>query len=491
MSKWLIALFAAVVVQLVFFVWALVPDGDAEGVYLVHGWLAVTGQIGLYGEGMTGHRMPLPYYVLGLSQVLWGPSLLAARSVSAALGFGSLILVWWITRRLGGSVAGILALAFAATNAYLLGHFAWATFHALITFLLLVGVAILVTDWRWRRVLAMGVATLLFFTRPLVWPVLPLALGYLVWTSERRLERWLIVLIALGPPAVFILADVDHLKLLTMIPGLDALVRPLGFEPVAIPYRVKSDGWFKAVELFGRSYKSWIVATVILLWAVPALPRMVRLVVWLTLSLAASQFLMVTFSPKAAVGYFPSFALLMAIPLGYGFAVVPKTKTRWVVACLSLVFLLTPILSPPPMLPRAVAWDRPAMVGLNEAARELQIIPQGSRVFLFGPPEALFMAGLRPYVQQANHLETLSPLHDAWTRQQSGQWGDSEIRAWLGHEVPWAIVRLDLLRKARPHQSTASGNNVDLIEALLRRHFAQVAVLPYPSGPPLYVYRRL
>jgi hypothetical protein len=223
----------------------------------------------------------------------------------------------------------------------------------------------------------------------------------------------------------------------------------------------------------------------------------VIIVTVVTAYLAVWQFLIIRFSPKTAVGYFPSFAILAAIPLGYGFSVLlESTETSravrtWASALLVALFLVSPAASPPAALPLAVAYDRPAMVAVCDVVSALRsLIPSGSRVFLFGPSETLYLAGLRPYLQQANHLETLSPLADDWAREQSGLWGDAEIRRWLGSDVEWAVVRLGILRAARPNQTTLSGNNVDLIESLLARHFSLLAVLDLSPGPPLYVYRR-
>lgn len=499
--------------QSVFFVYALVTDGDAEGVYLYHGQLAVTGKISLYQDEMTGHRVPLPYYVIGLSQVLWGPSLVAGRLVSAAIGLGALVLLWLLATRLGGELCGVLAVLFAVTQAYLIGYFAWATFHGLISFLLLAALYVLLaTDLRVKRVLAMGVCTLLFFTRPQIWPLQPLAFAFLWWEAEGRRERWAIAATAVGPPVAFFLFDVNHLKLLASIPGLDRFVLPLGFQAVAIPYRYEAD-WRTAVTgalvLFGRSYKAWIVAAGVLLgvlaWRVTrGLPvkeflanRGMLIVGFVTVYLAVWQFVIVRYSPKAAVGYFPSFAVLGAVPLGYGFSLLlrgawaPPAYRMAVSPFLVGLFLVSPVLSPPPALPLAVAYDRPPMVALQDVVAALQsLIPPGSRVFLFGPSETLFMAGLRPYLQQANHLETLSPVADDWVRRRSGLWGDAEIREWLGRDAQYAVVRLAVLRAARENQHTPSGNNVDLIESLLSRHFTQVAVLDQYPGLVFYVYKR-
>lgn len=513
MRRWLLAACLAVwALQTVFLAYALITDGDAEGVYLYHGYLAVTGQIGLYQDEMTGHRVPLPYYVLGLSQVLFGPSLLAGRFVSAVLGLGAIVLLWRLAAKLGGDVAGTLTVLFAVTQSYLLGYFTWATFHSLIAFLLAAGLFVLLgTDWPWKRVLATAFSTLLFFTRPLIAPLHPLALVFLLWRARGRAERLAIAATGTLPPAIFLAWDVNHLKLFTWVPGLNALVRPLGFEAVAIPYRYEAD-WgaslIRALWLFGRSYKAWAIAGLMLLvvWLWHARRRhsmrdlvhpAIAAVIAVVLYLAAWQLFIVRHAPKDAVGYFASFFMLLAVPLGYGFATVLRHTEgsrgiRGAVgALLALLLLLGPAASPPAALPLAVAWDRPAMVELRGVVEGLRsLIPPGSRVFLYGPPEALFMAGLRPYIQQANFLETLSPMRDDWTRYRSGLWGGAEIREWLGHDAEYAVIRLDVLRAARDHQFTESGNNVDLIESMLSRNFRRIAVLDQYLGLEFHVYRR-
>jgi Dolichyl-phosphate-mannose-protein mannosyltransferase len=509
-------LFLVVALQAAFFVVALITDGDAEGVYLYHGWLAVTGQISLYQDEMTGHRVPLPYYVFGVSQVLFGPSLVAARAVSAALGLGSLVFVWRLATRLGGETCGVLAALFATTQAYLLGYFAWATFHSLISFLLLTGLYVLLaTEHRLKRVWAMAISTLLFFTRPQVWPLHAVALPFLVWNARSRVERWIIVAVGLGPPLMFFLWSTDHLKLFASVPLLRRLVLPLGFQAVEVPYRYEHD-WRSAIGgasmLLVRSYKAWLVAVAVLAMAASwahlqgrraavrrfVANRGVNIVAIVACYLAAWQLLIIRFSLKTAVGYFPSFAILAAIPIGYGFSVVLEDRgatpalRRIVIGVLMILFVAGPSASPPPALPLAVALDRLPAVQLQDVARRLCVlIPPGSRVFLFGPSETLHMARLKPYLQQANHLETLSPMSNDWSRRRSGLWGATEIREWLSRDAGYAVVRLDVLREARPNQNTPLGNNVDLIESLLARYFALRAVIDMPNGPPLYVYQRV
>ena len=70
---------------------AYLASWDAEWSYLTLGKLALQGRIGLFQDELGGERLPLPFYVIGLSQVVAGPSLLAARVTSLGLGAAALV----------------------------------------------------------------------------------------------------------------------------------------------------------------------------------------------------------------------------------------------------------------------------------------------------------------------------------------------------------------------------------------------------------------
>src|SRR5262249_32637193 len=65
---------------------------DDESAYVALGRLATTGELSLYQDDMTGQRMPLPFYVEGASQVIFGRNLWAARLFSLVIGIGALVL---------------------------------------------------------------------------------------------------------------------------------------------------------------------------------------------------------------------------------------------------------------------------------------------------------------------------------------------------------------------------------------------------------------
>src|SRR5215471_11235266 len=125
-----------------FFALALVPDPE-DTVHMFLGRLALSGDISLYQDDLPGHRAPLPYYFIGLSQFLRDRSVVVGRLWSAALGVLCFVLLLALTTHLAGELAGILALLFAVTQGLIVGYFAHTSYHSLVSFLLLAGLYVL------------------------------------------------------------------------------------------------------------------------------------------------------------------------------------------------------------------------------------------------------------------------------------------------------------------------------------------------------------
>src|SRR6266542_985623 len=176
-------------VQSCFFAFALVPDPD-DTVHAFLGRLALTGDISLFQYELPGHRAPLPYYFIGLSQLLWDRSVVAGRLLSAAIGLACFLLLLVLTTRLAGELAGILALLFALSQGVIVGSFAHTSYHSLVSLLLLAGLYVLLcTSLRCKHLFAMALFSLLFFTRTLMIPLIPAVTGYLLWEAKGVLER--------------------------------------------------------------------------------------------------------------------------------------------------------------------------------------------------------------------------------------------------------------------------------------------------------------
>lgn len=236
---------------------------DDEGSYLALGRMLLRGELAsLFQDELSGHRLPLPFAVLGLTQVVLGPNLWWARLVSLLIGLGALGLAAAVARRLAGDVAGVLAALLLATQGVVVGYYATAMYFSLTSAILLTTIWLLLrTDLRAHAVLAMAVASLLFFTRTNLYPALPFFALWALAMARDAAARGAIVLLAIGPPLAFFAADPLHLKLLAYLPLLHRLVEPLGYRSIVELQELSRPGvahqlW--SVGLVARRYESWM-----------------------------------------------------------------------------------------------------------------------------------------------------------------------------------------------------------------------------------------
>jgi len=459
---------------------------DDEGGYLALGRKLVTGELtSLFVDELSGHRMPLPFYVLGASQ-FFGPSLLAGRWLSLALGLGVLGLAVVVARRLEGPTAGVLAGLFLATQGVVVGYYATAVYFSLAGLMLLAAVwALLRRDLPWHAPLGMALALLLFFTRTNLFPALPFFFVWALARAQSTFERATILFVTLVAPLAFFPSHPLHLKLLAYIPGLSLLVEPLRYQSIiALQERPRPDLFQQlwSVGLVMRRYESWTLAAAGLGLAVvaacrrssrrAAVPNPDAVVVtvlfgWLLLSHFAMY--SVAGNVKWVAAYFASFAALGAVVLGVLAAWVwhrvalehPARAIAAVAIAVGLTISVAIIRHPllPTQRPRLFEDDA---VGRLEVVRsELGgLIPPGTRVFVFGQNTPVYLAGLDAPLQQVmSSTDQFVAPQDASTIARNGGWGRAELERWLGFELDWAIVS----PTARP---AASGERV---EANLRR----------------------
>lgn len=225
-AAWLAAILAAFS-GLAFLFACYVLSGDDEWGFVVYGQLATTGQIRLYQDDMLGYRLPLPFYVNGLPQLLVGKSLLAPRLLSIALGAGMLVVLFALGRRVAGSVGGFLAVLLVATNGMLLGYYARASYFSLSALLIVAGVLAIAHH---RPFLGMLSFALLAITRAHLAVLVPAVLVYLLVAEARTMrDRAALVAIAVAPALTFLAWSQEHWKVLAYVPVARRLVEPLGY----------------------------------------------------------------------------------------------------------------------------------------------------------------------------------------------------------------------------------------------------------------------
>jgi hypothetical protein len=490
----------------------LLPWDDEEG-YLGLGRLAVTGAISLYQDDLTGQRMPLPFYVLGASQIAFGRDLWAGRLVSIAFGLGALLLTMAVARRLGGDLAGALAGLLLATQGVVVGYYATAAPRAVTALIFMIAVYLMLrTDLRWRCALGMATASLLFLTRTNMFPAIPFFLVWALLGAASHVERITVLLVTAAPPAVFFLSDPRHLKLLAHVPVLSRLVEPLGYRSIIGFSAFRRSSFAEQLwsfPLFARRYESWALAAAALVVAGAAVWRGEGPAPWrgwragvgvaaaLWLWVIAWHYIIFREGFRLVMAYFPDFAPLTAALLGTGFAAVlahrdlPRAARAILVVALagaftvSIVYIRHPLMAQP--VPRPFRGD--VVQKLEGAAAELHaLVPTGERVFLFAGPITAYIAGLdMPLQHRMSPGGTLAPAgSDQRIVEKSGVWGLVEIEWWLGVEARYAVISEGLMQAMEPLRPEA----IARIRQLLRERFVRVG---HVDGAPWLsqdVYRR-
>lgn len=461
-----------------------------ESAYVHLGYLTATGQISLFQDELTGSRMPLPFWTVGGSQVLWGRSLLAARLAGLGIGLVALGLTALIARRLAGDLAGILAAFFFATQGVLVGYFATGTYHSLAASILLGGVALIYyLRPPWGPVLGMATLSLLFLTRTNLWPVIPGVLLVLLVRARDLRQRLLLVAAAGAVPLAFFLSDTRHLKVLAYVPVVGRLVRslgyPVGWSLIDVPEPALWDRVWAVIRL-ARMYECWTFAALLLCAIVIVrqlkgletphvfADRRVALLAALLVYIAAWQVLILWKFPKAFVGWFPSFAPLAALLLGVGFARVFGLPdfgrgARRITAALLVLLMIVPmiIVRHPLLVPAGEAGVAP-LPALRAAGDHFKkLVKPGAKVFLWGDSFPLYLAGILPYLRQIHSTNTFAVVEDRVAIQKGGLWGREEMERWLSTDADYVVLEPQTLEPYRARYPDVMAR----LDTLLRQHF--------------------
>ena len=486
---------------------------EDEDSYLALGNLAVRGRISLFQDELTGQRLPLPFYVLGASQVVLGPNLWAGRLLSVGVGLAVVLLTVALARHIHGPRAGLFAGFLLASQGAVVGYYATAAYHALSALILVAATwTLLRQDLAWRAPLGMAVAALFTVSRTTMAPAVPFFSCW-AWLAARGwLQRVVVAALAVGPPLTFLLWDPTHLKILAHIPFFGGFVEPLGYRSIlyfqAVPAAdVPTQIW--SIVRFARRYESWVVASAgicvvtMMMWRRGVrrpdelFPPGLGVVIGLTLWLLVVHFMMFRLNFKWVIAYFPGFAPTVAVVLGVLAAVLWQRSdlsvagrgvlaTSLALACVvSVVSMRIPMLLTPTPFPFR---DDPVQQ-INRAANRLaQMIPPGERIFLFGPGMAAHLAGRLPYLQQLMGPGTFASKDgDARTMARSGVWGRAEIERWLGREARFAVVNPPYLDA---YAVAGRAEGVVRIRALLEERFELIGRIDDAPWSVLEVHRR-
>lgn len=519
-------LLVAYLVFALFYAWVLV-NHDYEAEYLALGPLVVRGDVSLYQDEMTGQWVPLPFYVYGLSQIAFGPSLLAGRLLSVALGAAALVLLFRLATAWGGVLAGAVAVALFVSNGLVMGYFTTVDFSPLVAVLHLAGIYVLFrTEWRHRDLISMLVFSLLFLVKPHYWPTIPFVLLFLLWRRPGWRGRAAVTAGALLVPALFFLSDRNHVKIFAYVPVAREWVAPLGYHSwhslIQDPTRVwvsdyadityETSGPRRAVQLvksygfFLKRYALWLLALAglgfLAVWSRGAevgrgAPTGVRFTFWLFWYLVIWQFVIVGVYIKQGFAYVGAVAPLLALVLGWLLARIWErargpARSRWAaLAGIAIVVLLSPWVHRHHNLPRQVSLDEATIPALRRtAARLAAVLPAGEpRVFFIGDPLPIHLAGRMTYLRQFHqHNMVFTSVRDQSRYIRSGLWGASELEEWLGADARYAVLQakvLDFYRSREPYRDILAR-----MDTLLAERFTELESVPGRGGDRFIVYRR-
>jgi len=492
----------------------LVPSHD-ETLTLFFGHLAASGKIGMYDDDVIGHRAPLPFYVLGHAQLLFGRSLLVGRSTAVALGLITLLLTAYLARRLGGELCGLLAGAFLAAQGVIVAYYSMADFHAQVPVVLTAGVLVWIAGRGPRHnVVGTAIVATLFFVRTHVMPMVPFALVYGLWRSRARWERLAIVAVTVLPPLAFFLSDPRRLKLLANVTLVNRFVRRLGYVgPLVLDARpqesLAAQSWW-LIHL-ARRYEFLLLAAAVagalIAWRLLAgrrpghyrPPSGLYLVAAVFGYLLALQFVLFRINFKWIGMYAASFAPLLMVLLGFAYSRLLTDPGLSRGLRRGLVVFLVAVLTLP------IYYNRNSVLPIGEmrladpfravhvaGAHLARAVPRDARIFFFGTSEVYYASGLPgtylPQVYSYNQLAVYDEDNRVTIR--SGAYGMPQVERWLAVEADYAVISPEALRGYAGLHPDANPQKVARIQALLAEHFEpvdRVTEFPYYSYD---VYRR-
>jgi hypothetical protein len=502
---------ALYVTQGLYFAYTLIPTHDAIQ-YLLVGARVVRGELGVYDDRYTGNRVPLPFYVLGVTQ-LWGPSLVIPRLMNVGFGLGTLALTVALARRIAGPVAGVLAGLFFTTQGVVVAYYTYEGYPALAAFLFtLAAFVMLRATTPVGRVVGMFLAGVLFFVRSNLWPAIPFWLAYGLWRASGVRERLALGGVVAGPLVLFFAWDPANVKILSYVPLANRLVAPLGYVASVVLDIQHTLSWpeqFWQLARIARRYEFWVLAVAVIAivegwrWATrrPLAPwarlHAVQVVAVLLAFMFVANLLMYRWTWKWVGLYFVTFSPLLPVLLGvaFGHRLTETPPASW--KRRGLVLVLVALLLPPlyvvrnPLLPTGELLERDPFGAAHVAAQHLRrVVPSEAKVFFYGLNGVYYLSGLpQTYAQQIYKQDQFAMIPvDDWVLRRSGFVPVSDMTHWLTADAHFAVIDLNFLEYKLTIPSL--GNPEALMKTLLARHFERIDTIDEFPMATYGVYRR-
>ncbi len=165
-----------------------------EGWYFGGSWLVANGQLPY--QDFVIHHNPVMLYLYAIPQYFFGPSMIVGRLTSLAIMMLIFVLVWRLSRKLGGKTASLITAGLMIANFFAIYYYTTFCYRALEAFFMLLFFTILLGNWRdsVKYPLSTLVMCLVIGVRYPIDFMSGILVLYLIYITYRKWnEKWIIV----------------------------------------------------------------------------------------------------------------------------------------------------------------------------------------------------------------------------------------------------------------------------------------------------------
>jgi len=450
-----------------------------ESKYIFKGYLMLTGKISWYNTpGFLYQHMPGSMLWMGLSQIPFGPSLLAARIQSLIIGMVVFWMVSTLAYQLGGKRTRLISQALMISLWSLIFHYAAALPYSLVALLLLTGSFYLYQGFKNNKLLLIATAsfTLAALIRENFLPTLFIYwifLGlWLVWKQKKWrfyviqlfLSAGLIsIVIALTQPGIFkVLANLPLIKTVA-INQVDKIVLELHW----YNYRFTPFLQLQALNELLRSYQPLFILIAIVIIYLLSQPHKIKtywqklyknsqakalVLLWLMVAFIFNVILHTwsasLLSPRAINVYMAYFAPLGIVAVSYWLTILIQKKS-WLWSKTGAIIFITLLIfsiNPDRISILGWPWQRKSLPTINQSAITIsQITRPDERIFFLGQPIVLHLANRVTYGALFNSLNFFKPGAETAVVKKYGFWNEALADQWL-NDAQVVLIEENILK---------------------------------------------
>ncbi len=492
-----------------------VPGADTiydEGGYLYEGWMVVAHGWRPYADFHT-KTLPLLYYLYGIGQAVFGPSVLVGRLEATLFALLTLLMAARLAARLSSRWAAVIVVALFAFNL----HAAVAYYRALAMaptacfFVLALYLAIADQPRPWRLYLAALAATALVLCRHDMILVAVVIWLYLCW-RHRSQRGHVIAAVAVG--IALLLAVCLRFYVLAPFKFVDVILAGrFAVAQMSAPYGEAVGATPAAIAWHLMMFLRWHLAVLLLLtpaagyllWRAGGGLADARLMlarhsgIALLLGAVAVNYLAHLFGSSLfglnvfyLLDFYIFFPLAAAAAAGFMLALraagIPQARAQ--LAALGIVAVLVPLLVSG--LPDALSGRRPPhLQQVTVGAKTLKrLIPPEATVFTLDDPHLFLVAGIELPPELTHQLFLFAADGDPGIIRARHYYDRQMIDEWLSGEADYAVIGDDLVEWLL-HSGRYPGGEAlyDFISTRLEANYTLLETVPGSYLGPTRIYR--